>query len=345
MSDLAREFIKACSQGEVQKVKSFLASPDFDVNKLDHSGRTGIVIAAQSRQLAVVELLVNAGADVNLPDGNGLTPLHHAASRGQKEMTELLLCHNARVDIQDLEGQTALMLAVGQGHTSTATPLLKAGSNPEIVDENGQTALFKAVHSFRSAMIGLLLDYGANMEHRDHKGRDIYTELNKPATSTFEFQRHKECHRLIDKEMQRRAYMQSLVEERREGSILSVEFKKSFLTDRAAMLSAAASDQFSAYLDQKIRQGKYIDLEMMTLRNDRGVSVIDMLCFRENEKAMLRPSLWEKQMDELKKFHTKILKPWQQVKYRHEIESLYQQIRVGQFSRKTHKPMLKKRSS
>ena len=81
--------------------------PAIDVNALNLSGESALMIAAIKGDLPSVKLLLDRGARVNQP---GWTALHYAASVGFIEGVQLLLDGNADVNAQRY-GRTPLDLA------------------------------------------------------------------------------------------------------------------------------------------------------------------------------------------------------------------------------------------
>ena len=62
--------------------------------------------AAESGDLAGVQVELDKGADVNAKDYRVMTPLHYAAANGHKEIAELLITKGADVNARD-DGQSS----------------------------------------------------------------------------------------------------------------------------------------------------------------------------------------------------------------------------------------------
>lgn len=61
------------------------------INARDDDGRTALMYAVESENLAVVKALVDKGADVNVRDNCGRTALMLAAQRGDEAMVNVLI--------------------------------------------------------------------------------------------------------------------------------------------------------------------------------------------------------------------------------------------------------------
>lgn len=61
-----------------------------DVNFVDFSGITNLILAVQYGLPGTVQCLLDAGANPNIPDEFGRTPIEFAASEGRRDMVEML---------------------------------------------------------------------------------------------------------------------------------------------------------------------------------------------------------------------------------------------------------------
>ena len=103
-----------------------LDQPTLDVNALNLSGESALMIAAIKGDLPSVKLLLNRGARVNQP---GWTALHYAASGPESSTVELLLDRGAEVDVLSPNGSTPLMMAAQYGSEVSVDLLLARGAN------------------------------------------------------------------------------------------------------------------------------------------------------------------------------------------------------------------------
>eukprot|EP01104_Vermistella_antarctica_P002538 TRINITY_DN12776_c0_g1_i1.p1 TRINITY_DN12776_c0_g1~~TRINITY_DN12776_c0_g1_i1.p1 ORF type:complete len:656 (+),score=133.09 TRINITY_DN12776_c0_g1_i1:122-2089(+) len=74
----------------------------------DSAGTTPIHLASRHRGVNVCCMLLKGGKDVDTLNYSLITPLMMAASQGSLEMTRYLLSENARLDLQDSSGDSAL---------------------------------------------------------------------------------------------------------------------------------------------------------------------------------------------------------------------------------------------
>ena len=112
--------------------------PKIDVNRLNASGESALMIAALKSHLDLAEKLVKKGADINK---TGWTPLHYAASSGQLAIISLLLDNSAYIDAESPNGTTPLMMAAMYGTPAAVRLLLREGADPSLKNQQGLTAL------------------------------------------------------------------------------------------------------------------------------------------------------------------------------------------------------------
>ena len=204
---LAGRLFRAARAGEPARVATILdAHPVLLGVREPPYGWTLLHAAAQTGQLAVVDLLLRRGFDVNTKEqGDNTTALHWAAAAGKVDVVKRLL--EAGVDpvgAGDDHGLTAigwatcwhgtgsdahrtivrLLLAAGARHTIfSAIGADDAGAVREIVaadpaaleqrmsrNENHRRPLHHAVSLNRAEMVTLLLELGADPEGTDDAG-------------------------------------------------------------------------------------------------------------------------------------------------------------------------------
>ena len=100
--------------------------PGFDVNGLNASGESPLMLAAIKGEVALGRRLIERGARIDLP---GWTPLHYAASGPTSDLVALLLERGAQVDAQAPNGSTALMMAARYGSFDSVELLLARGAD------------------------------------------------------------------------------------------------------------------------------------------------------------------------------------------------------------------------
>src|SRR5581483_11742503 len=119
---------------------------------------------------------------------DGATPFLRAAQSGDVALMNLLLEHGADPKIKTSNGDTALMVAAGIGWVEGVTfewseaenveavkMCLDLGIDPNAVDLDGRTALHGAAHKGRNDVVKLLVDHGAKLNAGDNGSRDTFT--------------------------------------------------------------------------------------------------------------------------------------------------------------------------
>lgn len=126
------------------------------LNASDIEGRTPLILATISGQLAIVEILLKAGARFEHKDSFGNTALHWAGTNGDVEIAELLIHTGLLVNDQNKQGFTAMMLAAKGGFVDIVELFLESGGDATLTDYTGRDALGWARESRRRALIELL---------------------------------------------------------------------------------------------------------------------------------------------------------------------------------------------
>jgi ankyrin repeat protein len=135
-------FLKAVEDKDVGKADELLGKPgSVLINSRDlTSGRTGLHIATDRRDVVWLVYLLNRKANPNIADNRGVTPLMRASQLGFYEGLQHLITAGARVDAVNSTGETPLMLAVHRRDTAMIRVLLKAGADPDRTDNSGRSA-------------------------------------------------------------------------------------------------------------------------------------------------------------------------------------------------------------
>ena len=137
---------------------SELVEKGVDVNELDESAESAIVMAAYLGNADIVKRLLQAGADLTAVDpGMKATALHAAAYAGRSEAAKLLIEWGVAINKQGpVNGYTALHDAIWQGHVQTAQILIDAGINLALKSHHGETALDFAKSKHQIAIANLI---------------------------------------------------------------------------------------------------------------------------------------------------------------------------------------------
>lgn len=140
------------------------------LNVRNRDGDTALRMAAFGGKLAFVQRLVEAGAEVNM---YGWSPLSYAAFNGHAVIVEYLLKRGAEINATTENGFTALLIAARNGHLSVVDVLLKQKADPNIASENGETALDWAERTDNSTIAQRLRDAGG------HSGKTVTIKISK----------------------------------------------------------------------------------------------------------------------------------------------------------------------
>lgn len=117
---------------------ALLAHPKIEVDRVNASNETPLMMAALRGNVALAELLIARGAAVNRA---GWTPLHYAATGPRTPMVALLLDKGAALEALSPNRSTPLMLAARYGPESNVELLLARGASLQARNEGGMNAV------------------------------------------------------------------------------------------------------------------------------------------------------------------------------------------------------------
>ena len=135
----------------------------------DDPAEQRFVEAARSGDLATLEDLVGQGVNVNASQGDGRTALHLAAERRDVEMVEFLLEHGADVERGTRIGDyRALHVASRMGSSAIIERLLEAGATVDVKTTNsGTLPIHLAAESGNPRAVEVLARKGADIDARE----------------------------------------------------------------------------------------------------------------------------------------------------------------------------------
>lgn len=130
-----------------------------NVNFKDNFGWTPLIYAVHRSHTQLMTTLLLWHADPNIRTLRTHTAAHFAANSGNLAIMELLVQHGADLNVKDLEGNTILLYAAR--HKDMTQFLLEKGIQPA-ADATRYTSLHRAAVYGCSEVVGLLLGHGAN---------------------------------------------------------------------------------------------------------------------------------------------------------------------------------------
>eukprot|EP00435_Cladocopium_sp_Y103_P021506 s1724_g5.t1 len=112
-----------------------------DVNRVDNTGETALLRAAEEEDNEAVKLLVEARADINMSTDDADTPLLLAVLNGNFRMVRYFIERGARVNQRTVDGGTVLHIAAEENQLDVVQLLLTGRADLQIRTSTGETAL------------------------------------------------------------------------------------------------------------------------------------------------------------------------------------------------------------
>ena len=162
---------EAVELADFSDLKEFI-DEGIDINQLNSSGESPLVLAAQNHFYEGVQLLVDNGADLDRDGGEALSsliPSQGKPSEDNKRAIKLLLDHGAPITPPDT--WSALHSAASNRHCSEILELLfEYDLDVNINRESGNTPLMAAAAAGADTSVLLLVERGADLELKDSDG-------------------------------------------------------------------------------------------------------------------------------------------------------------------------------
>lgn len=156
------EFLKACNNGDIEKVKLFKGNLDCE-----NLQETGLIVASINGHTEVVNYLLKNGANIDYQNCAGETVLMKVVMIDYFDMVNFLIKKNANIDLVNDIGKTALMMSIYDGFTSIARLLIESGASINRQDKNGTTALIIASFEGHEDIVRLLKNADLNLQDCD----------------------------------------------------------------------------------------------------------------------------------------------------------------------------------
>jgi len=113
--------------GSLKAAEALSEGPSIDLNVLNETGESALMMAALKGRLDWCRRLLERGAQVNK---TGWSPLHYAATGPEPAVVKLLLERGGAVDAESPNRSTPLMMASLYGAEASVDLLLARGADP-----------------------------------------------------------------------------------------------------------------------------------------------------------------------------------------------------------------------
>ena len=176
------ELIKAVKNGNISKIKEFIADKNFNINMKTDNGRSLLMLASRRGYVNIVKMFLDKGAQVNYRDPLGDTALIYAstlifANKSEiinlNKITKLLIDRGANVNFKSVNGMTALMYASKFGYVTIVKNILSCEKvDLDCQDKlDGMTALMLASMSGNISIVKMLVKSGAKINLKNNYGK------------------------------------------------------------------------------------------------------------------------------------------------------------------------------
>ena len=155
----------AVAQDCTKEVIGEIIDHGADVNAINNSNITALLIACQKRQEVLMGLLLTSGADPNIADDECDTLLHSAVYHNITSKTlQIIIEHGADVNATNKKHETALIISCYKGNIDAMSLLLNAGAEHNKMDAEGHTWLHAAVcGNCRKEALQAIISHGTDV--------------------------------------------------------------------------------------------------------------------------------------------------------------------------------------
>ena len=188
-------FAKACGQGNVEVVETFLKSGTNVHDRVWRNRSAGMLVdmspihlASMGGHIQVAEILLSYGADKEMLSQSLERPLHLAVQAGHIAMVRYLLDKGTNIHALDGRMAQAIHVAAECGSTAILSLLLDRGAAIESTMVDGDQPLHRASkNSDRTNVIRFLCSRGADIEAKTYCGfTPLYSACRENAVDNME---------------------------------------------------------------------------------------------------------------------------------------------------------------
>lgn len=179
-SEAVSQFLQAAESGDLAQLQVLLAT-GVDINATNRQGRTAITLASLKQHYDCVEYLIASGADINRQDQTCFNPFLLACLNNDLRLLRIVLKAHPDLNCLSRFGGVGLTPACEKGHIDIVRELLlHTEINVNHTNFVGWTPLLEAIilndgGSTQQEIVRLLLEHGANPHMTDKYGKTPLT--------------------------------------------------------------------------------------------------------------------------------------------------------------------------
>lgn len=179
-SEAVSQFLQAAESGDLAQLQVLLAT-GVDINATNRQGRTAITLASLKQHYDCVEYLIASGADINKQDQTCFNPFLLACLNNDLRLLRIVLKAHPDLNCLSRFGGVGLTPACEKGHIDIVRELLlHTEINVNHTNFVGWTPLLEAIilndgGSTQQEIVRLLLEHGANPHMTDKYGKTPLT--------------------------------------------------------------------------------------------------------------------------------------------------------------------------
>lgn len=164
------------AKAPVKTIEYLLSLPGNNINKPTHDGRSYLMWAGYTGDLATMKLLLKKGADVNITGSHGFNWLTFTANVGHEntKIYDLMLANGVDLKTTTRNGANAILLLASHSKDGKIIKYFqKKGVDINIKDNNGNNVLFYAAQRGNLDLIKKLIKKGFNYDQLNNNGENI----------------------------------------------------------------------------------------------------------------------------------------------------------------------------